>query len=485
MSWIRLPPDLLLSGPQRKVLSQFASLEVRSEPDGGMRVTTSEDYRRSGKPGIASMLVARGQVFEQTGLQRLLAPPLLAQTIPEQELQSMRLQRRAFVRMQEEPQPRWARFVGEVQLAPEEDLPSLLADIQADGAPEDSIWVFEADRVLSQRLALMRALFAARHAHEAWKLHDGFPAGRALMMNSTAGFTIFLEPPLLYRAPWSWGNMVMRAHRTVARLLGAPLFSPRSWGGPLDTLKGSMYEAPTIPDPPHQPVESLADREEFLLWWVDRVSTLIHILSDLTLYRDEHGEYRPERHFSTVLTVERLFVSALELMRLRTVSELLRKHLLFDLLDILHGHDLGDHEKNLQYTKQLAAWHEVESRLSPGVQRCIAPLVNGAFEALRGVEDGIWAASRRQGDKLLIDRKAGLGQDAIAIDRARGEYLHILRNSHHGFRDMVKNKRDLSYLATFTGELSNRLPDLAWWYLVRLLDDPTVLIGQSVVQGSR
>jgi len=37
------------------------------------------------------------------------------------------------------------------------------------------------------------------------------------------------------------------------------------------------------------------------------------------------------------------------------------------------------------------------------------------------------------------------------MDRARGEYLHLLRDTHHGFRQIVNNRRDLSYLAAFTG----------------------------------
>jgi len=58
--------------------------------------------------------------------------------------------------------------------------------------------MFEANPVLSRRFALMRALLAARYADEAWKEPQArFPCRESLMSNTTAGFAVYLYPPLL------------------------------------------------------------------------------------------------------------------------------------------------------------------------------------------------------------------------------------------------------------------------------------------------
>jgi hypothetical protein len=479
-SWLHLPKDLLRYGLKRELIQTFAGVEVRSAPDGGLRILPTEQYRHTRRPAIESILIARGTKFYADGMQKLTAPPSIADVTSAAELDGMRKAREIASASLPKPEPSWAAFIGRGQLISESELPSLLEEIQELGAAGDAIWAFAGSPILSQRLGLMRALFAVRHAGEAWQMKNGgFPAARALMANSTAGFTLYLQPPLLYRAPWYWGSMAMRAHRTMARTIATPERSTSlSWGSPLDSTAGHMFQAPAMPEPLHDPTESAEDREAFLLWWGEHVSDLVYVLSNLGYYRNEADEYRPERQFATVGSVERLFVTSIELMRLRKVSELLRKQLLFQVLHILDGLGLGNHEKNLHYTKQLASWHEVKASLPLGPQRCLTPLIEGGFEALRRVEETIWAKSRLQGGRLKVTKKDGAGQDDIVIDRARGEYLHLLRDTHHGYRKLVDNERDLSYLAAFTGELSERLPDLAWWYLVRLLDNPEELVSR-------
>lgn len=478
--WVRLPPDLLVPTLKSEFLASFADLRVRVEPNGSWLIRTSEADRRASPPSITLTLLARGTEFEASGLKRLSALPPITQSTPAEELRAMRDARRSQVKRRGEPEPLWVRFAGEVQVADDPDLVPILRSVQEEGSPGDSLWLASAEPVLSHRLAMMRALFAQAHTHEVIQQEpfEGFPAAKALMANSTAGFSLFFQPPLLYGSPWLIGGAAMRLHSTVLRLLTTPeLGKQMAWSDQLDSFHLGMYSGRAWPQPPREPMESMPDREALLVWWAARISRLVHRLGDLALFRDEVGGYDAAGHLGTVLTVERLFVSAVEIMRLRTKDDFLRKVLIFDVLDLLDGQGLGNHEKNLDHTKEVQRWFDLRAALPLPVVRCLSPVVDGAFEALHAVADGFWLPSRRTADsRLLIDKKAGPGQEAIGIDRARGEYLRILRNSHHGFRNIVKNPRDLAYLASHDGGLDDRLPDLVWWYLVRLLANPEVLI---------
>ena len=466
-------------------LGSFADLRVRTEADGSWRILTEEQYRHRTAPRLETVLLARGTSFQPGATQHLASLQPLSEIVEAQELNVLRALRARSVSTRKTPQPVWANFVGETQLAPDDELPARLYEVQQAGSRSDSLWLVRSPPVLLHRLALMRGFFSARHGHDAWDQRtrsQGFPACQALMMNSNAGFMLYLLPPLLYGSPWTCGSAANRTNGGVVRLLANP--EPgRSvdWGSPLDSAgAGRLYEGPGVPAQPREPAESQDDREEFFCWWAEHVAELLQVLSDFSSYRDGVvGDYDPARHLGTVLTAERLFVSAVESMRLRTVAELVRKLLLFDVLDLLDGQGMGDHEENLHHTRQLQAWEELEATLPKGVQHCVSPLITGAFEALRSVEDTIWASSRRIGDDLAVDRKKGNGQDLVTMDRARGEYIRILRDTHHGYGKLMANKRDLSYLAAFTGELSNALPDLVWWYLIRLVSRPQELLRYS------
>jgi hypothetical protein len=481
--YVRLSRDLLPNRLNREVLERFAGIHIRNDSDGAIQITTQEHYRRTAGPQIDVALLARGNQFIEDGLRRIDRLTPITVSTPAAHLQAMRESRDAYVQQQSDSQPFWARFVGEVQLADDNRLVETLRNVQsAEGAAGASLWVLNADPLFSQRLSMMRGFFAARHAHEAWATNDGqasegFPAARALMMNSTASFARFLQPPFLYGSPWVWAAVTARIHATFVQVFDSPeMGRDLGWGSPLDPYKGRMYEGVGVPTPPREPIETQETREQFMAWWTEKTEGLLNLLADFTRYRDEQGNYRPELHFGTVLTVERLFVSALELMRLKTQGEMVRILLLFDVLDLLDGHGLGNHEKNLHYTRQHTDWTVLRQTLPPAVDRCLSELIEGGFEALLEVDQTLWARSRIQDATLLVARKNGQGQEGVGLDRARGEYLHILRDAHHGFRKLVNNRRDLSYLACFTGALSARLPDLVWWYLIRLLNKPEVLV---------
>jgi hypothetical protein len=472
--WVRFEPDLLSTGLNIDLLKDVAHFEAEPQSDGSLLVATRERAIGSAAPGLQVTLLARGSAFEPSGLEALAgATPITAST-DAGELAALREVRRSWLADVSEAEPLWARFTGEVQLAEDEALADLLVSVQEAGNESDSLWLVSSDPVLSFRFALMRGLLAARHTSEAWTVASaGFPAARFMMTNSTSTFPLYLLPSIIFRAPYVTGWAAMRPYATLVRLQSdSEPGRPVTWGSPLDSYSGGMYRRAGMPPSPWPTSESLADREFFLNWWTDRISRLLRLAGDPACFVDDAGNYSPNKHFGAILTLERLMVTAVEIIRLRRHGEFLRTLLLFDFLDLLEGHGMGTYEQNLHLTKQAALWNDLVPSLPNEVKRCVRPLVDGGFEALLKVDDGLWASSRRRGAFVVVDKKSGAGSEDIGIDRARGEYLRILRDAHHGYRKIVNNPRDLSYLTMFDASLSERLPDLVWWYLMRLLEDP-------------
>ncbi|HUW77501.1 MAG TPA: hypothetical protein VMV52_01975 [Candidatus Nanopelagicaceae bacterium] len=481
-SWVRLPPDYRPSTIPKSRFEEFAQLKVRQGSGDVWLFKTVEEYLNAAKPGIRLSLIARGTDFDAHGLQRLTHLIPITDTTSPERLQGLAEFRRQQVAMSLEDEPLWNRFVGELQIALDSELENSLRDLQSHGDAQDSLWLAECDPVLMRRLGVMRTLFAQRFTADAIRAENfgGFGAARYLMLNSTAMFTLYLQPPLLLDSPWVGGYAVSRLNATFIRALHR--MEPGRvgvWTDPLDSFKpgyagGSGFISPI------QNRQDLATREEFLRWWTRHVSELLWLVTNPTRFVDATGTYSPNEHLGTVLTVERIFVTAVEIMRLRTRDEVLRKILLFQLLDLLEGHGMGNFVDNLHHDKQRALWSAMKPGLPEPVTRAIEPVIDGAFQALKSIEEEFWRPSARTAEgHLLIDKKEGVGQEAIEINRARGEYIKVFRNSHHGFKDIANNPRNLSYLASHTGSLDDRLADLAWWYLIRLLNNPESLFPWS------
>jgi len=155
-------------------------------------------------------------------------------------------------------------------------------------------------------------------------------------------------------------------------------------GGPLDFSVAHMFQSPGFPESLYEQrvTEDASSSFSGGRSGVD----LVYVLSNLRITGTTAGS-TPSHHFATVATVERLFVTSIELMRLRKVSELLRKQLLFQ-YSTFWTDSPWYHEKNLHYTNQLKLWEEVHS-VSVGVQRCLSPSLTARLRSQQ-VEQSIW-----------------------------------------------------------------------------------------------
>lgn len=480
--WIRIPADLRPNAIPKARFEEFPNLQVRENGDGSWSIKTVESYRNLLKPGIRLTLIARGLQFNRAGTERLNHLTPLAQSTPRETLDAMAFLRQRQADLREDPEPMWSRFAGEVTLAVDSELESKLNELQSVGDATDSLWLAEVDPVLSRRFAFMRALFAQKYTKDALNPIDfgGFPAARELMMNSSSSFPVFFLPFLLLNAPWVGGYMAMRPNAAIIRLLTNTVAGrTASWTDQLDSFV-PLYAGSAQPFGLGIRGEDLGTRESLLKWWTIQISKLLWIISDMTNFVNESNDYDPAQHFGATLSLERIFVTAVEIFRLKTKDEVLRKILLFDLLDLLDGNGLGNYVQNLSYDTQHDAWLLLKANLDEPIARSLSLIIENGFEALKNLGDDFWTTTNRGVDgSLAIERKDGHGVDTISLDRARGDFLRILRNSHHGFKKIAGKDRDLSFLASHTGALDNKLADLAWWFMIRLLSDPDVLLPFS------
>ena len=238
----------------------------------------------------------------------------------------------------------------------------------------------------------MRVLFALRHAKESVVTDNfsGLHAAEELMFSSFTAFTIYFHPLLLLNSPWVSGFTAPRPDATLIRILTATEPGrPSGWTDQLDSFQPIWGgSAKGFNDEGLDSVlsgENLETREELLRWWTSRISDLVCIISDPTRHADREGSYEPSVHVGTTLTVERIFITAVEIMRLKTKGEVLRKILFFQLLDLLAGHGMGDYTKNLNYRTQYEEWARLRITLPEPVLKCLSPIIEGAFKALQSV----------------------------------------------------------------------------------------------------
>ena len=474
--WINIPSDLRPSRVPKARYSEFAGLQIKEMLDGTWSVKTKENYSKLAKPKIRLTLLARGSQFEPLGIERLHKLLPITDSTPPDQLEQFSEAKKRQASLRDEQEPLWSRFVGELVITQDKDLENKLRDFQSEGQNSDSLWLAEPDDLFSRRLTFMRMLFAQKYTREAVDAVDfaGFPAAQALMKYSSAGFTMFFSPMFLMDSPWVRGNSVMRPNATIIKIFEVP--EPGrdiGWTDQLDSFKLD-YAGRALLMESKKPNTNLETREVVLGWWTSSLSELLWVVTDPTRFTDNEGNYEPAVQLGVTLTIERMFVTAIEIMCHKTKDELLRKTLLFDLLDLLEGQGFGDYKKNLSYEKQYKLWSELKISLPTQVVEVFSPVIEDAFNALLDLDSGFWSSvNRTTGNQLLIQRKDGTGRDSISIDRARGEYLRILRNSTHGFRGLANDQRTRSYLANHTGEVHPNLADLAWWYLIRILADPS------------
>lgn len=207
-----------------------------------------------------------------------------------------------------------------------------------------------------------------------------------------------------------------------------------------------------------------------LQWWTGSLNALLGVVSDPARFTDTSGVYRPMAHLETQMSLGALFrrVAAAQITTDQGDAALAMLFASLDILPSLTGIDMvqlcnpdyADKKLDALHNTVPAAAHEL---LLPGAKR--------AVEALRSVADGFYLP--------LTDGRipAGPAKKPMTPAVAVAQYLHLQRNTTHGFSSSKKATDPARHqlLARHTGELSGDLPLLGYLYLLDLLATPDLL----------
>ena len=489
--WARLDYPLAF----RTRLEEFSALcgWIVRDFDGVRYVRTREGYERRSHAGLLSLhaLVLPGQprVERPEGFLALgrfptqegLLGPGLAEPIASQLRQHAE-------------DPRLATAVAYLQLmfttCPTiglgDQVRTLEEQVVSQVDPESSLHVLRLAPELNWRAAAARTLLAADFAPDSLRQDTGtfrgFDSGRAVLNALTYGAVPFMAPALLTATPFVNGVMSGRAGGNLIWLFGRP-------------LAGRVYPADGIIEAtastqsrfqPRQRLQPAYDRPgyehqgslEFLRWWVGRINVLLAMATDIGRFVDTDTRYQPRRHFTFLLSLERLFSDLHQTLTEAGRNETARLRLAYDALDCIDGMRAGSFADMTTPSNARKALDQLRSILPAAVATVVLPRCEAAVVALEQVREGFFGGM--VSEHGLLGVPGITGNQVLGWDKATPQYLRIDRNSAHSFLKELEpdgKPHKFAVFAAHDAQLSPLLADLALLWVLRLLTEPWLLEG--------
>jgi hypothetical protein len=343
---------------------------------------------------------------------------------------------------------------------------------------DSSVWGIQLELRLQWRFAALRALLAATDTPEILAQDRdsfrGFPAASALLADARMGLDCYLAPALLALSPGIYGIAGTRTGGLVVLLFGEPILglreAPAAEALQLYRVQPSTSDARLLAD---APPPSAATFEAFFCWYVGRLNRLFAEVLDPARFRTAAGAHDVGGHFAAAMSLERLFLCTQDLLAGVGRLEFLRQLLLFEATTIFAELTGIDGAVLLTLRKAQRRWEKLRPVLPPEAVAVVAPRVEDALAALEHVQRGF--LPERLGADGLRCRRADGSEETVALDRAAGRYLWLLRNATHGFHAQVEKAHLRSLLFAHTGELHRQLPDLVFLYVLEAIATPEVL----------
>ena len=350
--------------------------------------------------------------------------------------------------------------------------------------PHATLHLLTVDQRLLRQLTLIKGLVAVQQSPERLARlapdDDIFPAVSAQLNALLLGAQAFVEPALTLTSPYLLGVSVPRAGGLVVVLFNeaadgreglVPLSLLASAGDGHFAAAGDLER---WSEPSFDANASIA----WLRWYVGRVDALSSELLDPGAVVDADGNYLPLEHMADLLTMERMFSTARNLLAQKPREELVAKLLSFTLLDCLES--LPGHADRLQMyrpTTLRAALARLNASVPPDIRPILAHL-QGVPERVDSVADGFFDSARHiDGDLLIKDRAGRLTR--ITRDRAVASYLSVVRNANHGYAKLSASPRDADLLYSHDGRVPREAADVPLIYLLDLIFDPRRTLGRT------
>lgn len=290
------------------------------------------------------------------------------------------------------------------------------------------------------------------------------------LQDINVGLGAYIEPLLTSLSPNVWGVTAPRIAAVIIVCWGKLLVGHRDLTADLLTLPVT----PGYPAPLHlDPIPSPRAYREALKWWISQLQLVFSELTEPANTVDETGFYSPAAALERMVTFEQLLRSAQVVAT--SVDPHARVLALFNVLDSVGGLIRGVNFStltNLQSARRILA--TVTDAIPPDAQPVLLPRATAAVAALEEAQRGFFVDARLRGtDILLPDAKTGV-DDPVPLMKATEFWIRILRNSQHGY-DRTPDARERAILTAHTGEIPERLPDLAWLAVLSILAQPRLL----------
>lgn len=281
-------------------------------------------------------------------------------------------------------------------------------------------------------------------------------------------FDAYLAPLMAAGTPGIWGVNVVRSFGCLVFSLGTFVSGTESEAAEL--LHLVAIPGATAPTE-FTPLSPLASHDA-MGWWTERLNDLFGVLSDLSPFTDEQGDYRPAKHLEAMLTIEQIFRRTTSLLLAHRDTNA-RRTLLFTVLDSLEGVGGVDLLKmcTLTHAKKILAGLEVS--LPTPAAEVLLPAARRGVSALEHMHTGFFIRSQLGTDKVDLHLK-GDEVRSLSPEAAAARYLKVLRDATHGHgSDKETSKaQTAALLAHHDGEVPHDLGLLGYLYLLDLLAHP-------------
>jgi len=452
-------------------------------------VALRENYERRRSAALSAEKVAtpaqaeetsRYEAFRWKGQDQFLSQEDLQRALAEAERLAAQNDRVQF----------WAAFSLLSLIAPDAELPGYLRSFYpflATQLPKSSLWAIRVDPVVHSRRALLRGLLAADEAPELLERTDefqGFKAGRGLANAEGVGLGALIEPALIARAPGVLGINSARLAGMVTVLFGH-FESGRSAevaAELIDLFRPNLLTVP-ISDVLDFPKLDPGLIEEYFKWWVAGVNRLLGIAADPAMFRKPDRSHNAASQFGFQLSLERLFGTVRAILVGSRRDEYTRLILAFQAFDLLKGMELGTYDTLADPRRVRAAVADLEQRLPSGPAAVLLPRCRRAADALDNVTPGFYLSERIEDGRLRLRTKNG-GWVPVSLGAATAEYLNLIRDAGHTWREKMGNEHDRSLFVAHDGDVDPSVADVPFVHLVRLLADPTDLERRLTRLGS-
>jgi hypothetical protein len=317
---------------------------------------------------------------------------------------------------------------------------------------------------------------AAEDASELLERDDseftGFDAGKGLANAAGIGLGALIQTAMLAEAPGVLGINTARLSGMITILFGhfEAGRSPEFAAELIDLFRPNLLTE-ALTDVLTMPRIAPELIEGYFEWWVERLNQVLGIAADPALFRKLDGSYDPAGHFGFQLSLERLFGTIQALLVASRRDEYTRLILAFQAFDLLKGMGLGTYDTFADSRRLRATFAELENRLPPGPATVLLPRCERAAAALEDLTRGFYLTERIE--------------DAVSLGAATAEYLNLIRDAAHTWREKMSNEHDRSLFVAHDGTVDPNVADVPFVHLVRLLADPTDLRRRLTRPGSR